>query len=448
MKIITLIIMLFPLRVVALTEEEIKETVIRNFQLVQEAAMKVEAARGEVTAAEGAFDHKLKFQSRNSIEDKYDNDFIESSIERTTPLYGTRLVVGHRQGLGNFPAYDGKYETSGAGEIFAGVSFPLLRDLTTDEGRTNLQVSKLEKKQSEIQLQVKKNIYVHKAISLYYKWLLANKKFAIRSDILQLAEGRSTMIEKRYQSGDLERVKVTDNERAIQKRRDELLKTEVELAELRAQLAIYVPGVNLDFPKEEDWRNNEEIPLNSPGFSPDIDLARIPQSRIVELEKEKAQILEKLYRQQRLPDLSISALGTRELGPNDPYDREALQVGVKFEYPLENRKAEGKTVSQEYKRRAIEKQWEFITTELARTYDYSLRALTLTKDRVENLRKEEKNTIRMATAEKRRWEQGSSDLFVVNLREEDVADVEIRKWSAVYEFKQHVVDAKLLSGKI
>ena len=54
----------------------------------------------------------------------------------------------------------------------------------------------------------------------------------------------------------------------------------------------------------------------------------------------------------------------------------------------------------------------------------------------------------MADAEKSRWTSGASDLFVVNLREQDVADVEIRRWTALYDYHQYNLDARLFSGKI
>ena len=54
----------------------------------------------------------------------------------------------------------------------------------------------------------------------------------------------------------------------------------------------------------------------------------------------------------------------------------------------------------------------------------------------------------MAEAEKNRWSQGAFDLFVVNLREQDVADVDIRRWTALYDYHQYHLDARLFSGKI
>lgn len=433
----------------ALSEDEIRASVVKNFQLVQEAELKFEASKAEVTAAEGEFDTKLAFKSRNRIEERYDNNYIESTLSKNTGIQGISLLVGHRQGLGHFPAYDGKYQTSAAGEMFAGISIPLLRNFSTDESRSNLEIARLEKKQAEESLRLKQNISIHKALSLYYKLVLEEKKFQIRKSILELAMSRTEMLEKKHKSGDIERVKLIDNQRSIAKRRDELLKSEIDIQSLRAVFSLYLPNRPLEtFLTTEVFNPDQNLEVNAPLLPPKLEPETLPQVSILQAEKKKMEILERLYEQQRLPGLGLDVLGAKELSANEPYDPERLQVGVSFDYPLENRKATGKSVAQSYKLKALSKQNEYTINELSRSYDYSLRAITLGKQRLSNVSEEVKNSLKMAQAEKVRWNQGSSDLFIVNLREQDVADAEIRKWTAYTDIKQAIIDAKLFLGKI
>lgn len=449
MKIFLVLLVFSTTPAIALTEAQIRESVIKNFPLIQEAEMKFEASKAEITAAEGDFDTKLGFKSRNRIEDKYDNNYIETTLSRNTGVRGIGLLVGHRQGLGHFPAYDGKYQTSAAGELFAGISIPLLRNFSTDESRSNLEIAKIEKKQTEESLRLKQNIYIHKALSLYYKLLLEEKKFQIRKTVLDLALSRTEMLEKKFKSGDIEKIKLVDNQRSIAKRKDELLKSEIDIQSLRAVFSLYLPQQSLDqFLSNEPLDLAQKLEVPSPLLPPKLDLETLPQLTILEAEQRKLEVLEKLYKQQRLPGLGLEVLGAKELSSNVPYDPERIQVGVSFDYPLENRKASGKTVAQSYKLKALLKQREYTSNELARSYDYSLRAITLGKQRLSNVSEEVDNSLKMAQAEKLRWNQGSSDLFIVNLREQDVADAEIRKWSTYTDIKQAIIDAKLFSGSI
>lgn len=447
MKIFFLLI-LFSTQIFALSEQDIAKSVLTYFPLIQEAELKAKSANGELTSAEGAFDNKLIFKSRNRIEDKYDNQYFETNLERQTGFGGTTLVAGHRQGLGHFPAYDGKYRTSGAGEIFAGLSFPVLRNLKTDEFRTNLKIKQIEKKQAELESQLKKMIYLHKALTLYYKWILETQKLKINKSIFELARKRHDMIEKKFKAGDIEGVKVTDNQRAIDKRSGDIVKNEIELNKIRTELSVYLrdeQGSPVSIPLEsspEFILQKNETSL----FATDISLN--PQMKILDLEREKLKLESIFFDQSKLPGLNLELLGAKELSSNDPYDPERLQVAVKFDFPLENRKAEGKSVSYIYKVLAIEKNRQFLESELSQQLSFFIKASSDSKMRWEITTKEFEGSRKMAEAEKNRWSQGASDLFVVNLREQDVADVDIRRWTALYDYHQYHLDARLFSGKI
>lgn len=431
----------------ALTEEQVVRSVLLHFPLIEESRLKAESAAAEVTAAEGAFDHKLMFKSRNRIEDKYDNQYFETTLERQTPFGGTSLIAGHRQGLGSFPNYDGKHKTSGAGEVFAGFSVPILRNFQTDESRTNLQITQLEKTQALQLLRIKKLTTVHKALTLYFKWVLESQKFKINKEILNLAMLRQDMIERKFKAGDLEKIKVTDNLRAIDKRKGEVLKNEIELSKVRTELSLYVRDTN-GLPELLTVDETSELVLRSPEKKLSAPSARNPQLEVLDIEIQKLKTELTFYKQARLPGLSLDVLGAKELSSNAAYDPESLQLGIKFDLPLENRKAEGKSVSYFYKTKAMEKRREYLELELGRQFDFFLAASELSRERWEVTSREFENTKRMSDAEKSRWSQGASDLFLVNLREQDVADVEIRRWSALYDYHQYLLDAKLFSATL
>lgn len=431
----------------AITEKDVVDSVLKHFPLIQEAALKAQAAEGEVMAAEGAFDHKLVFKSRNRIDDTYENQYFETTIERQTALGGTSLVAGHRQGLGLFPAYDGKYKTSGAGEIFAGLSVPILRNFRTDEYRTNLRIKEIEKKQAELEVRLKKMLYLHKALGLYYKWILESQKLKINKNLYELARARHDMIEKKYRAGDIERLKVTDNLRAIDKRNSEIIKNEIELNKIRTQLSVYLrdkDGAPLAIPAESDpefvLKRSERPEVN--------DISKNPQMSLLDLEREKLKLERTNYEQSKLPGLNVELLGARELSSNGPYQDERVQLGLKFDFPLENRKARGKTVATSYKVLALEKNGQYLKAELTQQLEFFTRASLESRARWEVTTREYESTLKLADAEKKRWGQGASDLFVVNLREQDVADVEVRRWTALYDYHQYHLDARLFSGTI
>jgi outer membrane protein TolC len=136
------------------------------------------------------------------------------------------------------------FRTSTAGEIFGGLTLPLLRNFKLDQNRLDLTINKMEKDISESDLKAKKLVTVHKALSIYYKWILATKKLQIRKNILDLAKNRHEMILKRVKAGDLEELKIKDNQRTIDKRMDDVLKSEIELKDAINKLSLYLRNEN------------------------------------------------------------------------------------------------------------------------------------------------------------------------------------------------------------
>lgn len=350
--------------------------------------------------------------------------------------------------MGHFPTYDGKYRTSGAGEIFAGLSVPLLRNLQTDEFRTNLKLKQIEVKQAEVQMNLKKMIYLHKALTSYYKWILETQKLKINKNILDLAIARHDMIQRKFEAGDIERIKVTDNQRAIDKRNGDIIKNEIDLSRVRAELSIFLRDENGNPLAISHETNPEFILQKNETISFTTDISRNPQLEVLSLEKEKLKLESLFFDQSRLPGLNFELLGAKELSQNDPYDPQSLQVAVKFDFPLENRKAEGKTIAYEYKLKAIDKNIQLLESELFQQLSFFIKASSDSKNRWKVTTNEYDGAKKMADAEKKRWAQGASDLFIINLREQDVADVDIRRWTALYDYHQYHLDARLFSGKI
>lgn len=428
-----------------ISEEEVTKSILQHFPLIEETFLKYEASREELSSARGSFDHKLVFKSRNKIEDKYDNQYFEAYLQRQTPYYGLGLVAGHRQGAGTFAPYDGKYATSGAGEMFAGLTFPLLRGFLTDEARFNLELGQIEMSIKKAELELKKNLYVHKGLSLYYKWLYANKKMKIRKDVLKLAEERQSMLQKKFEAGDIERLKLTDNQRSITKRKDELEKTRLEWQETKNQFELYyrdTKGLPVIL-------GSEVLPEEKISSIPVlINESVLPQLNIIEQEINLKKVERDFHKQSKLPGLNVEVLGAKELSSNEPYDPTRLEVAVKFDFPLENRKAKGKTVASEYKYLALLKQRDYTLQSIRQQINFLQEALTTSKLRWEITSDEFRMTSTLADAERKRWQQGASDLYIVGLREQDMAEADIKRWSSWYEFHQYLLDAKLYSGKL
>ena len=432
----------------ALEPQELVRSVLDHYPLIESSLQKKEAAEGAVTAAKGEFDHKLKFKADIWRQSPYNNEYYETRLERQTLFLGASLFAGHRQGAGDFNYYALDKDTSTAGQLFLGIAMPLLRNLMTDEFRTNLRIKNLEKQLADQELRIKKLTAVHEALSTYYKWLLQLKKVSITRQMLDLAYERKSMYDKKYRAGDVERLKVVDNQRQIDKRSASLYEYEIELRKISAKLALFNRDKDGNPVLPEAPTEPEKILSQIDNRYTQHATARNPQVQAISVQKEINEAQEKLGKQSRLPGLNVSVAGGQELSNRPGYGQHILQVGVNFDFPLENRKAEGKTVEYYYKKKATELQLTYMNQELKQLTDFSHEASRKSLERWKVTHSEYENSAKIAIGERRRLLQGGSDLFVVNLREQDQADVDMRRWAALYDYHQFNLDAGLYSASL
>jgi outer membrane protein, heavy metal efflux system len=433
-------------KTIGLTEERVRESVLQHFPLLEEAAAKVEATRNEIIAAQGDFDTKVKFKSNNNYEDYYESKYIESSVEKMLPVGGLTIYGGHRQGRGTFATYEQKMNTSTAGEVFAGLVLPILRNRAVDRVRLNNEFARIDNEIARRELLVKKNMYIHKGLSVYQKWKFSYLKLQTIRGLLKIAEDRHDMLERMYRAGNVEQIKVTDNLRSINKRKDELVKGQMEFEAISAELSLFL----------RDAQGNPMDPAKlvpaSLGYQPrplvpQIRLDTLPQLNILDMMIERNRQLNEFYENQALPALNVEALAARELAPNSPrLTQDRMAIGLGFEYPLENRKARGGSVATSYKRIALEKQRFWLGNEFGANFDRTQMIVRQASERTRLTSQELEFAKTLAEAERRRWRQGDSDLFIVALREQDAADVEVRLWGAHYEYEQANLDAQLFSA--
>lgn len=431
-----------------LTEQDVIKSVLTHFPLIDEANLKADSAEGEETAAKGEFDHKLKFKTQIWRQRPYNNEYYETFLERQTPWGGAKLVAGHRQGAGAFNYYDLKKDTSNAGQIFAGITLPLLRDFQTDAYRTNLLISQLRRERAEQEVRLKKLIYVHKGLSAYYKWVLGLKKLEVYRQLAKLAQERQQMLDKKFRAGDSDQLKVTDNARQINKRQGEVLKAEIELRKLEADLALFVRDSEGNPIQVSSVENAEGILLNrkTPGLA--SGMKTNPQVTILNFEQQLNQAEYDLSNQAKLPGLNVDVTGAQELSNRPGYGEHILQVGVNFDFPLENRKARGKSVAYHYKKKAVEKELLYAQQEIEQQYRFSISASETSLRRWQTSKIEYENSKKVAEGERKKWALGASDLFVVNMREQDLADVDLRQWMSLYDYHQYNLDASLFSASL
>lgn len=413
--------------------QDVESNVLNNLPKLLSSRQKVIAQQGALKSAEGGFDHKIKAKTVNQFENTYDNQFHEIELSRQTKLMGSRLFLGQRQGTGFFPGYDEKYKTSSQGEIYAGLNLPVLRNLLTDEFRTNLEIERLELQIRKEQWRLDAIELLQKSFETYLKWITVSEKLKIYQKLAEVAEMRQTFFEKKFKAGDVEAIKLTDNQRSLSKRKAELIKIEQEWEFVRRELSNYYPAVlNISIEKTPS--------IQTFAFETEDRLAKdsLPQFKILNYELSQIKQKTDYYHSQSLPELNIMLEGSRDIGRSQfVKDPDQLRVGLQIEIPLENNKAEGGVTEQRSKFKATEYQFNWLSRLWQTQMDQIEVSINKLRSLTSQVEIEVSSSEKMSEAERRKLAEGDGDLFVVNIREQDEAKSKVKLYNTLKELNYY-----------
>ncbi len=429
----------------ALKLEQVQTRILQELPLVLEAQEKWRAAQGDARSQEGNFDYKLKAKTQNQIETKYDNQIWEARLERQTPYWGSQLFAGHRAGTGLFATYDGKYETSSVGEMFAGVEVPLLRNRVMDEFRLEARRAQLLQELSRIEYHQKSLELVMKGSEVYWKWVLSGLKLRIFEELKKTAEERQGFLEKKVRAGDTGEIRLVDNRRTLNKRNADVVKGEREFEQATLALELYLGRR----PDRSELPAQIELSTDHTEAPREADRQQLPFFQVIDMERAILGVEKDFARSQRLPELKLALEGSRDVGRMPTLSgRDQIRVGAMLEIPIENRKALGKIDSVEAKTTALERRTRWLMSEWETRVEQNAVALTTTRKQLKLQDAELADTARMARAEIIRWNQGDSDVFFVNIREQDEAEARMRliEMQALHEVM--VIERQGLDGEL
>jgi len=435
-----------------LTLDEVLNSVKERYPLLQGAKKDVEAASGEIRSFEGAFDLQWKTRMTSSFLGYYENDRIDSIIEKPTTLWGTSLFAGYRLGVGDFAVYDGKLKTNPGGELRAGFSIPLWRDGPTDRRRANIGRARLGLDLADLQVAQQRIDAIREATNRYWDWVSASKKVEIYQSLLKIAEERDAGLKERVKHGDLPDFERRDNERAILQRRSQLISAERLLQQATIDLSLY-------------WRDQQNnpifagpehlgasLPMPATESEPKDGLDKALQARPDLLRfsalKKQNEIELVLAENQTAPKVDIQFQGVRSLREGDPIrNGTQLEAGIQLEVPLQVNVAGGREDFSRATLARLELQERFLKDKIAVDVYNAKSALSAAALRAKVTEEETQLAKKLEEGERVRFRQGDSNQLFVNIREQATADAAVREIDALADYLKSLANLKAALGE-
>jgi outer membrane protein TolC len=418
-----------------LLPDQVLRSAAKHFPTVMKATAERDAREGERLSALGAFDTQIESSGFDRLAGFYDGRSISGGVSRQFRDFGSKVYSAYSVSNGTLPVYEDEYYTNESGKLKLGVLFSLLRDRSIDELRFAERDTQLAVQEADIELLLTRIEVQQRALMAYWDWVRKGHALSAYRDLLDIALQRQQALETEVNQGRRARIFLVENQMNITRRQSLVTSTERDFDIAATRLAMFwrdgngapqAPEADA-LPALELLQRNPEAPTEA---EIDAMLQRRPELRLLRTTMERTERSLLLAENDMQPRLDFNVemaqpFGTIGEGGVSRDDPEAI-VGFTFSVPLENRRAKGKVASSRAKLRALEAEQQRTVETLRIELNALLAALQAARELEQLALLEVEQTTELRLAEIRRFENGASDFFLVNVREQAAANAEIK----------------------
>lgn len=415
----------------------------RFYPTIQAARARIQETQGDLLSANGAFDPRIDGAVSSRLSGFYNGTSGNTGFYQSLPFLGAEVFSEYSLSNGNFPVYEDELVTANAGEARLGFAVSLLRDRDIDDERFEILKAELQTDIAGLDLEFEKIAIFQDAYIAYARWLISARLLESYQDLLNIAVVRGEALERQVEAGDVAEILLIENEQAILQR-EGLVVDARRQAEVAAEgLSLFLRGedgmptypaydVDLEIPVDE------EIFLDQPvsqlvnlalANRPDIAAARVVQEQL-QLEIQLAENLAK-------PQLDLKFYSANDFGSgSDSLQGIDNRVELSFSVPLQTRTARGRRASANARLVEVGHDLRLLLDQAERDMRSSLVNLRATSELKDVALRELEVAQALADAEARRFEAGTSDYFLLNVRERMLGEAQLKRWQA--ELNHHI----------
>lgn len=405
---------------------------------IAKAQAALEEKNARVQEAKGAFDWELN-SSLSQRAGNYDGSYIDTQITRRLSDTNARIYGGYRLSNGELPIYEDYYNTSTGGEMNIGIAFALLRDRIIDEERFLFRDAVLAEKQQQAETYLVLLRTQHEAMRNYAQWLADAHVVGVMEELVALAKERQGALKTQAKEGDIARIYLTENEQNIARREAQLADARRNLARAAQRLSIFYRDHNgksrvpvaTDIPDLATYQS--ELHMDDLKLAEQIDRAQQlrPEQISIDFVMQREQTRRLLGENAMLPKLDFAIEGAQNTGRSAGADdgTEALLM-LKLSIPLQQNTGEGRVRAADARLRELEAEQQLLNDQIAADIRAIAAIAQETAEEIKQTGREVDAAETMRKAESQRFAEGDADFFVLNMREERLADAKLRHINA------------------
>jgi len=436
-----------------LTPESFSKLVLENHPEAQSADLVIDYARKQMTSARGNFDPVLY---GNLGAKEYDSkeyfDLREGGVKLPTRLGGLELKASYQVNEG--ARVNPQNYTPEDGLVNAGVSLPVGKGLFTDPARTKLRQASNDKKSAPFERQLQLMNLMLDAQKSFWTWAYTERALEVYEEAVSLADFRFRSVRERYLTGDLAAIDTLEAFIQLQQRQTQLRDARIDFYASSYMINNFMWGADQEQKPDtslrpeinwENYLNWTAETLNTSDQHPAIQLYRFKVQNLILDRRLKLESLKPEL------DLHYNFLS----GPNDPLDQrfdpvlvDNYKFGVSAKFPLFVRKGIGDVGMANVKVKTTEYDLNLKVRELQNKQNSSLANIGFLNEQLDILEENVDNYRRLLEAEKLKFDNGESSLFLVNRRESKLIEAGLKFAKAKSNYMKEIASFKWANGTL
>ena len=422
--------------------DEVLQSAQSRFPDVIQALADQEMARQGIEQARSAFDPRISSESYVRSSGFWDGSAIDNQVKKRIGFANAEVYGGYRISRGEFPVYEDELFTNRGGETKIGIALSLLRDRSIDPDRLALTNSAIESDSAALALTETRQEVQRQATRSYQNWLAAGFKLNVYRELLAIAEQRDAAIARRIGHGDAAPILQTENRRNLLRRKALVVEAEQDFVVAGQSLSLYWRSLESGEPQSPsaamlpaEWQVPEAVRAGSSEVLVEGVLSRHPLLGRLDNEIAQKQQQLRLLRNRLAPKLDLRAELSNDFGRGSATrDGVDTTVQLQFELPIGLRAQRAELRAAEAELRGLRSQRQLQADRLEVSVLQLIERLNRLHQGIQLALDAEVQNELLETAEREMFEQGASDFFLLNLREENTADARIQRIQAKQRF--------------
>jgi len=446
MKVILFISSLFITNIMygAINPQLIRESIEKFHPIIQSSYEEVLASSEKIKASKGNFDSKITSDHSRVTSGMWARTFTDFMLEKPIPFNNTKIFAGYSYGFnGNFPPQFSTWSTNSGGTPRAGISSSLWRNRVIDSNRGVIKTNELDKKIAEGNFNLTLWGMQRLGEIAYWEWVTSIKVQKVYEALLQNAEERNKYLVSRVEKGALPKIILRENEQYIANRKASLFKARERQISATFNLSLFyrdsmgatiLPTLNENY---EDYPDDLDTFLQNINTSLEVQKISSHRPEVINLETEvmKTEVQLKISEELIKPKIDVWGDYTRNIGNEDPTNPPHIwSFGLKLEIPIERNLGIGNISAARNSLRATQKKLQFQREKFDTEISSAKNALFLQAQQVEQSKVELARSKEILEAENFKFKSGSGNLFLINLREESLANAEASLYETTFNF--------------